>query len=239
MATIEVQGTQFTMSILPKQKKNPFWIKTEIQIRNEYLSYQDVGENISLSEWEDFLTYASRLLAGGYEKERSVTFEKAGLAVDLYAYTENGLAVPRALRREKDCVMALRLLLRSKEKESFLGGVYSIVLHRTEIESFLDALRAEYAKNVAQRIHGRGEYAFVGVSPLGYKGCNYVYLDPTKKVKTGEYVWVRMGRRNTEQIVYVDSVKYYDEEETPDNPKRLKQILRKATKEEIRPLKST
>ncbi len=234
MATIELQGTQFTMTILPKQQKNPFWIRTEIAICNAYVSYKEIGESITLSEWETFLTSASRLLAGGYEKEYSIAFEKAGLAVDLYAYTENGMAVPRAIRREKDCVMAIRLLLRSKDKEHFLGGVYSLLLHRAEIESFLDSLRTEFAENVLQRIHGRGKYAFVGVSPLGYKGCNYLYLDPTKKVKAGEYVWVRMGRHNTEQIVYVDSVKRYEEEEVPYNPKNVKQVLRKATKEEVK-----
>ena len=42
-----------------------------------------------------------------------------------------------------------------------------------------------------------------------------------------------MGRRNIEQVVYVDSVKYFEEENAPYSPQRVKQVLRKATKEEI------
>ena len=67
----------------------------------------------------------------------------------------------------------------------------------------------------------------------GYKGCNYWYLDPSKKVKAGDYVWARMGKHNTEQIVYVDSVRYCTEDTAPYDPLRVRKILRKATIEEL------
>ena len=105
--------------------------------------------------------------------------------------------------------MIVRLLMRSQEKK-FLGGVYSFMLH------------------------GSGQYHFVGVSPRGYRGCNYWYLDPSGTVEKGDYVWVCMGRHNREQIVYVDSVKDFEERTAPYNPKIVKQVLRKATKREIK-----
>ncbi len=234
MATVDLQGTSFSLSILPTKKKEG--IKTKIAVENEYLQYEDEGEYFTIEELEDLLSVGSRLLAGGYEKEYSLSFYRAGLAVDFYAYTREGRAVSRAERRENDCVMAVRFLFRSPDKKQFLDGVYTLLFHREQIELFLKELRAEFMKNVAHRIPGRGKYAFVGVSPLGYVGCNYLYFDPTKKVKAGEYVWVRMGRHNTEQIVCVDSVRYYGDEDTPYNPKTVKQILRKATKEEIKNL---
>ena len=78
-----------------------------------------------------------------------------------------------------------------------------------------------------------GKYAFAGVSPLGAEGCNYWYLDESKALKKGDYVWVRMGRHDLEQIVYVDDVRYYDEETAPYEPERVKKVLRKATDDEL------
>ncbi len=233
MATVTTQGTKFTLSILPPRRSERFWIRTEIRIKNEYVSYRAIEETISFDEIESLLKTASRLLAGGYEKEYSLTFEKAGLAVDFYAQTKDGLPLSREERRSSDCVMAIRLLMRSKDKKSFLGGVYSLLLHRAEIESFLAELWKEYEKNLSQLARGNGKYLFVGVSPLGYQGCNYWYLDETGNTRAGEYVWVRMGRRNTEQIAYVDAVRYFDEDTAPYDVKKVKRILRKATKEEV------
>ncbi len=233
MATITLQGTTFTLSVFPKQKKNAFWIKTEIGVRNEYISYSDIGENLSFSEWEELLFGMSRLLAGGYEREHTLFMEKAGLAVDFFAYTEAGAPVSRELRRKKDCMMAVRFLLRDSKGESFLGGVYSLILHRADIEAFSAALRKEWYEGEFELAKGKGEYLFVGVSPLGYVGCNYWYVDPTDSVKAGEYVWVRMGRSNREQIVYVDSVRRFTRESAPYNPEKVKQVLRKATQEEM------
>ncbi len=209
-------------------------MRIKVAVGNERISYADEGDYVTVEEWESLLTSLSRLLAGGYERECSLSFERAGMAVDLYAYTKNGYVATREERRREDCVAAFRLLLRSKDKKRFLGGVYSLLLHRKDIEDFVEALRAEYEKNCSSLLRrGKGEYLFVGVSPLGYKGCNYWYLDPSKSVRKGDYVWVRMGRHNLEQIVYVDSVRLFDEETAPFSPARVKQVLRKATEEEV------
>ena len=70
----------------------------------------------------------------------------------------------------------------------------------------------EFNKIFHKRVMGSGNYMFVGVSPLGYKGCNYWYIDFEKTVKAGDYVWVEMGSHNKEQVVYVDSVRYFTEQ---------------------------
>ncbi len=228
MPTVELQGTKWTFS--PLSDKDKECAILAFGIENEYISYSQKLE-IFHTEIEELLTACSRLLAGAFEREYSLSFDRLGLALDLYAYTENGNPVSRSLRREKDCVLAARTLMRSKDGQNFLGGVYTLLLHRKEIEVFVEKLRIEYGENCIQRVHGSGKYRFVGVSPMGYKGCNYLYLDDGTGVNSGEYAWVRMGRHNTEQIVYVDGVFYYDD--PPYNPKRVKRILRKATTEEL------
>ncbi len=206
---------------------------TKIAVENEYINYEDEGKWISVEELQELLTATCRLLAGGYSKEYALSFERAGLAVDLYPYTENGRAVSRTLRRENDCRMAVRFLMRESKKKAFLDGVYTLLLHRKEIELLVNGLEEELAKNGVQRVPGRGKYRFVGVSPLGYKGCNYLYFDEKSEGEVGGYVWVRMGRHDTLQIVYVDSVRNYNDEDVPYDPQTVKRVLRKATAEEI------
>lgn len=234
MATIDLQGTQFTLSILPlKLLSNGHFARTEILIKNEFLSYREVGSHLMREELEEWIFSMRRLLAGAYRKEHTLSFEKAGFAVDLYPYTIEGKEATREERRENDCVMAIRLLMRSADKKRFLGGVYSLLLHREEIEKFSATLREEFDKIFFQRVHGRGKHHFVGVSPKGFTGCNYWYLDKSGTVSPGEYVWVRMGRHDVEQIVYVDDVRRFNDDTAPYDPTRIKQVLRKATKEEL------
>lgn len=234
MATVDVQGTEFTCSVLPlKLFSKGYWARTEISVKNEYITYTETGENIAKSELEEWIYSMFRLLAGAYAKEYSLSFEKAGIAIDFYPYTKNGEEVPREDRRKNDCVMAVRLLMRSADKKSFLGGVYSVLLHRAEIEAFALSLKREAELAFAALEARKGKYLFVGVSPLGYKGCNYWYLDETKTVSSGDYVWVSMGRHKTEQIVYVDSVRYCNDDTAPYDPMRIKKVLRKATAEQI------
>ncbi len=232
MPTVALQGTTLTVSVLPAEKKEVFWTDTEIVIQNEYLKYADRGKRISREEMEGWLSAAYRLLAGGYEKAHSLAFECAGLAVDLYPPTENGLPVSREERRNRDCVMALRLLMRSRDG-NLLGGVYTLLLHREEIARFADGLSEEYERAFAKHKPRKGKYLFAGVSPLGYKGCNYWYYDPTGKTKKGDFVWVVMGRHKREQIVLVDSVRFYNDDDAPYNPATVKKVLRKAKKEEM------
>lgn len=237
MPTIDLQGTNFNFSVLPlNSDSDGYWARTEIAISNVYVSYLERGENFTRDELEVWIVSMFRLLAGAYAKEYSLSFEKAGVAVDLYPCTDRGNEVSREERRRNDCVMAIRLLMRSPDKKRLLGGVYTLLLHREEIEKFALKLREEFDESFNKRVHGIGKYLFVGVSPLGYKGCCYWYLDKTGTVTTGEYVWVRMGRHNIEQIVYVDGVRYCNEEDAPYDPARVKQVLRKATEEEIKTL---
>ena len=234
MAMIEREGTRFSINVLPlKLLSKGIWARTEIIIENEYVQYKDLGEYILREELDQWIVAMFRLLAGGYASEYSLAFEKAGIAVDLYPYTEEGGEASRQARRENDCIMAIRLLMRSKDKKRLLGGVYSLLLHREDIEKFALELREEYDSVFEKLGKGKGRYLFIGVSPRGYHGCNYWYLDPTKSVQPGDYVWVRMGRHNIEQIVYVDDIKYCNEDTAPYNPLKVKQVLRKATEEEL------
>lgn len=233
MAKIDIQGTKFTFSILPMNASNDYFAVTEIGIENEYIQYSEQSERFTREELDEFIFALYRLLAGAYAKEYTVPFEKKGLAVDLYAYTKDGEEVSREERRNNDCVMAVRLLLRSQENNKYLGGVYSFLLHRKEIEVFANELRKEFDESCAVSTPNKGEFLFVGVSPKGYRGCNYWYLDKSGTVKSGEYVWVRMGRHNTQQIVYVDSVRWCSEETAPYPPATVKQVLKIATEEEL------
>ena len=234
MATVYLEGTEFSFSILPlKLFSKVEWANTIISIKNEYVSYDNQGKYIGREELDEWISAMFRLLAGAYGKEYSLSFERAGIAVDFYPYTKDGMEATRYERRANDCVMAIRLLMRSSDQKRLLGGVYSLLLHREEIEKFAESLRAEFDIVFSKLGHGRGEYLFVGVSPLGYKGCNYWYLDPSKSVQPGDYVWVKMGRHQLEQIVHVDSIRYFNGDNAPYDPLRVKQVLRKATVEEL------
>lgn len=238
MATIDLHGTKFSFSVLPlKLFSGGDYARTEIKIQNEYTDYKEVSSDISRDELEEYIFSLFRLLAGAYGREYNLSFERAGIAVDLYPYTKDGAEASREERRQNDCVMSLSLLMRSSNKRERLGGVYSLLFHKKEIEKFAADLREEFYAAFRKRVHGRGKYLFVGVSPLGYTGCNYWYLDPTNTVKADEYVWVKMGRHNVEQIVYVDTVRRYNDDTAPYEPTSIKQVLRKATAEETAALR--
>lgn len=233
MAEINLQGTKFSFSILPlKILSSDSHARVQISLENEYVAYKQIEKSIPSEDLEEWIFCMFRLLAGAYKKEYNFSFDGAGLALDFYAYTEDGKEVDREGRREHDCVMAIRLLMRSKTG-TFLGGVQTLLLHRDEVEEFAKSLRAEYDKIFVKRVHGMGKYLFVGVSPLGYEGCNYWYWDASNEAKKGDYVWVEMGSHNTRQIVYVDSVRYFTEETAPYPLDRVKQVLCDATKEEL------
>ena len=232
MPSMEIKGTKFGFSILPFEKRsNGFWARTEIVLKNPYVSYQYTGEVISKDEIEEWIFAMFRLLAGGYAREKNLVFTQAGVSIDLCPYLENGGDKSRHVRRQNDCVMSISFLMR--DKQDFFGGVYNFVFHKAEIEGFAKALKEEFDLAFAPFERKRGKYLYVGVSPEGYKGCNYWYLDETKKVKAGDYVWVVMGRHNTKQVVYVDSVRYYDEDGAPNEPSMAKRVLAIATPEEI------
>lgn len=232
MAFIEKNGTRFSFSVLPQGLlSHGFWTRMEIAVNNPFVTYKNVNEDVSREEMENWIFAMFRLLAGGYGTEKHLSFEKRGLAVDLYPYTNNGEEVPREERRKNNCYMTVSLLFRSKKE--LLGGVYSFTLERKEIETFATALREEFYSAFARFEKKRGKYLFVGVSPQGYKGCNYWYLDLKKETKAGDYVWVYMGRHNLKQIVYVDSVRYCSDDTAPADPDYARKIVGKATDIEV------
>ncbi len=229
---LQFDGTQFSI-LLGKPSKDGFFVNTILRLQNEHLHYEDKGESVSLQELDDWITCMHRLLAGAYNREYTLTFERAGLVVELYPHTQDGKEVSREERRKNDCIMAVRMLLRSADKKQFLGGVHTYLAHKKEIRAFANSLREEFDKLYGELVQGAGEYRFVGVSPLGYRGCGYWYLDEGNCVEKGEYVWVRMGRHNTEQIVTVDRVRFCSENDAPYPIESVRRILRKAKKEEL------
>lgn len=234
MASIDLQGTSFSFSVqLPKFSLRENRAKVEVAVKNEWISYKQIEKYISPEGIEEWIFSMFRLLAGAYKREYNLSFEEAGLAFDFYPYTKDGNEVSREERRKRDCVMAIRMLMRSSKRQ-FLNGVYTLLLHRAEIEEFAKALRLEYDKTFVKRVHGRGECLFAGVSPLGYEGCNYWYFDPFGETKQGDHIWVEMGSHNTKQIVLVDSVRRFTQENAPYPVDTVKQVLGIASEEELK-----
>ena len=78
MPKINLQGTEFEFSILPfRLLADRYWVRAKISIKNEYVNYVMESEEITCYEMEKWLFSAFRLLAGAYEKPRSVAFEKS------------------------------------------------------------------------------------------------------------------------------------------------------------------
>ena len=102
-----------------------------------------------------------------------------------------------------------------------------------QIEEVKYKLQEEFDKVVKKYIQGKGKYSFIGVSPFGFNGCNYWYLDETGMIKEGDYVWAKMGRRKIEQILYVDSIRKSNEDDAPYPLASVKKIIRKATEQEV------
>lgn len=230
-AKLYSDGTDFTLAIL-SGNADRYYVRTSISVENEYTKYYDEGEYLSWQDLDEWITTAFRLLAGAYRREYSLTFERAGIAVDFYPYTQDGKEVSRSERRNNDCVMAIRMLMRSADKKRFLGGVHTYLAHRKEIGEFALRLRSIYDGIWGERVHGTGEFHFVGVSPLGYRHCSYWYLDESKQAQAEDFVWVKMGSHDTEQIVRVDRVLRCDEKSAPFPPSRVKRVLKMASEEE-------
>ena len=240
MATVVLNSTRLTCEILTN---NAFdaepHIRLRIALKNAYLDYVDDNRRVEPAEMEEWIFSMRRLLAGAYGKERSLTFENAGFAVDLYPHTVDGKEVSREERRKNDCLMAVRMLMRSEDEKSFLGGVYTLLLHREEIDAFSQELRKELDERYSSFTKGEGPLMYAGVSPLGCSGCCYWYFDEAGTrdercaLQKGDYVWVKMGKRQIEQIVLVDQVRRFSTQLAPFDPDRVKRILRPAVAEEI------
>lgn len=235
MATIDLQGTKFIFCCIPwKLFSSAGWANVQVGVENAHVNYLDGERKLLIEDLENWIFAMHRLLAGAYKSEYNLTFENAGIAVDFYPYCVDGEEPTREQLRQNDCVMAVRLLMRSADKHSFLGGVYTVLMHRQDIKSFAANLLKEFEKCYPKRVHGRGKFVFAGVSPFGFEGCNYWYLDNLSAAEAGGYVWVRMGKRQIEQIVRVDWVRRCDESNAPYDPETVRRILRKATAQEVK-----
>ena len=85
MATIDLQGTKFTFSVLPlKLFSDKNLVRVEIGIENEFVSYRGVEKLITREEIEEWIFSMRRLLAGAYVREHSTSFDRSGFAVDFY-----------------------------------------------------------------------------------------------------------------------------------------------------------
>lgn len=233
MPTIEIGSTSFTFSILPPDKKaDDDYAKIKIAVQNEFIAYEEVSERFFKSDVERIMFCLNRLLAGAYGKSRDIELLEQAFTLKLVPYTEGGEEVDRKTRRENECSAVFSFLFLSKDKKRFLDGVYLLTLGKQEIKKLASGLWEEYKEAYEKRQKKWGRYLFIGVSPKGYKGCNYWYMDTSKKAKAGDYVWVRMGKRDLEQIVYVDSVRYCGEDDAPYPLTEAKKILRLTTEEE-------
>ena len=95
-------------------------------IVNNSVKYFDTDVVVVRAELEAWCFEMRRFLAGAYTKERSLLFEGAGFSVDFFV-SEDVEKKTRQQRREEDCIMAVRLLMRSKDKSSYMGGVYTYI----------------------------------------------------------------------------------------------------------------
>ena len=232
MAIFQQQGTTFTFSVLPPEGSwDGHWVRTKISVKNPFIDYDESSERMTFDEINEWLCMIARFLAGAFPKNPEFIPEKPGFIADFYPYSDTEKELTREQCRKCDCLMALRLLFKDTDGK-FLSGIFSFLLHRDELSGLYAELTKELERYYPTTPATHGKYLFVAVSPLKYRGCKYWYLDPSRSVCKGDYVWVRMGRHNTEQIVYVDEVRYFDDD-SPYNPSTVKQVLRKATDKEI------
>ncbi len=164
----------------------------------------------SYDEVDAFLISVRRFLAGAYNDEATILF--AGVEV---------------------------VLIPDNKTVCFRFDNATVKMDGREAGELSLALRSQLERSGVRDESGEEKYRFVGVSPRGNRGCYYWYLDPTFSVCEGDYVWVKMGRHNTEQVVYVDGIRRCGEENVPYPVQRAKHVLRKATEREIETYRNT
>ena len=233
MAEITVEGTTFALTL---EKKPLLWdgysAVLRIAVKNEFINYENKCR-CSLEDVELIYFVLRRLVAGGYRKHVLMRLEGANLALDVDPHVDEGMELTREYLRAQPYTATFSLLLYSHAVANTLGGVFTFILNRDHVTPFADELQKElepYQETISKR---NGKYMFVGVSPQGYKGCNYWYFDPTKMTKPNTFVWVKMGRSKLEQLVYVDCVRYFRVEEVPYDIDRCSRVLKQATPQDI------
>lgn len=233
MATVTVQGTSFTFVLQEKPKHwDGYTLTVNMAVENEFIHYQRVCR-CNFDDIEEMLFCMFRLLAGGYRKEYVLRVEGTNAIVNFNPDIEAGVTeLTRTYLRSRNCKAVFNLLFFSAKAKNTLGGVYTIIIPKNALKLFALRLQEEYKPYAEELSKQRGKYMFVGVSPQGYKGCNYWYLDTQKKTKPNTFVWVKMGRGNTLQLVYVDSVRCYNADNAPYDVTLLKRVEKQASKED-------
>ncbi|MBR2023692.1 MAG: hypothetical protein IJ996_04160 [Clostridia bacterium] len=234
MASVTVRGTTF--SFFP-QKKPLLWegnfLNMKISVENEFIHYENVKNRCSFEEVEWLCISLHRLIAGGCRTARYFRIEGAHMSVAIDPGIKNAENCSRELLRAADYTVTISMVMYSQNAEKLMDGGYTLVLNREDIIAFASGLRADLAEYENSLSKRHGKYLFVGVSPQGYKGCMYWYFDPTNKTKPNTFVWVRMGNHKTLQLVYVDSVRRYNDYNTPCDVNGPKRVLKQATAEDV------
>ena len=94
--------------------------------------------------------------------------------------------------------------------------------------------------NTPNTDHGRDTIplrVFKKISGITYQPLkrfiiSYWYIDEEKQTQADTYIWVKMGPKDKEQLVYVDSVRYCNADEVPYPIEKTKRVIRQATEEE-------
>ena len=233
MAIVTVGDTKFTFS--PKKKPllwDGYSLGMTIAVHNEFISYENSKHRCDFEEVEQFYFTLRRLIAGGYRSEPCFRIEGANMSVAIGLGVLNPENCSRERLRTANYTVTISLAFVSNLKNE-PNGAYTIVLHREEIKSLADGLQADLAEYANARSKRHGKYLLAGVSPQGYKGCNYWYFDPMGKTKPNTFVWVKMGKNKTLQLVYVDCVRKFNEYDTPHSVNGNKLVLKQATQEDI------
>ena len=234
MASVTVRGTTFSFS--PKKKPllwDGYFLNVSISVENEFIHYKNTKNRCAFDEVERLYFSLHRLIAGGYRTEPCFRIEGAYMSIAIDPGVENAEHCSREQLRSADYTVTISMVMHSPKAETSMGGAYTIVLHREDIIAFANGLQEDLAEYEVALSKRHGKYLFVGVSPQGYKGCNYWYFDPTNKTELHTFVWVKMGNHKTLQLVYVDSVRRYNGYNTPCDPNGPKRVLKQATEEEI------
>lgn len=234
MATVILRGTTFTFSVQEKPKRwDGYTLSVKISVKNEFIDYAS-ERFCNYEDVEEMLFASFRLLAGGYRKEYTLRLDGVNAVLNFNPDIEEGVTeLTRTYLRSRDCKLMFNMLFYSNKEKNTIGGVYSVIIPRNALKLFAETLQTELRPYTDEQNKRRGKYMFVGVSPQGYKGCNYWYLDPEKKTKPNTFVWVKMGRGNALQLVYVDNVRRFDEVSAPYDVTLVKRIVGQATQEDI------
>lgn len=232
MVSITANGSTIHFII---SKKPLLWdgssVGVTIAVQNETVTYTSAPTRCDFEDLENLLYNIYRLIAGGHRKRKQTRVEGIDGWFIFDPIVDGDYGYPsREFLRAQPFKMDMRLVLSSK-REQF--GEFAFSVDKEQLKVFAYQLNEELSPYLRALSKCHGKYMFVGVSPQGYKGCNYWYFDPEKKTQPNTFVWVKMGRNETLQLVYVDSVRRFNEYSAPCSIDTKKRVLKQANEEDI------